>query len=113
MIDFATVGRFFSNSGKVVTPKVNNVYVGVDLTFSSLHLGHILAFSCAYSLAKKHGKSLVVVLGDYTTLVGGDHSGRTTTRLQFSVREVYRHLVSLAKQLSYMFPEATLVVNSS
>lgn len=116
MIDFTVVGELTSSindKDSLTLCNVQNVYVGVDLTFSSLHLGHMFTFSCAYSLAKKRNVRLVIILGDYTTLVGGDHSNRKVVRVNLSEFEVYENMIGIARQLFKMFPSARLMLNSS
>lgn len=113
MIDFTVVGELTSSNASLDYKNLRNVYVGVDLTYSSLHLGHMFTFSCANSLVKKHGVRLIIILGDYTTLIGGDHSNRKTARVTLSNLEVYNNMISIARQLRLMFPEARLTLNSS
>lgn len=115
MIDFTVVGELTSSDTGASSDFKNlgNVYVGVDLTYSSLHLGHMFTFSCANSLVRKHGVRLIIILGDYTTLIGGDHSNRKTARVTLSNLEVYNNMIGIARQLYLMFPEARLVLNSS
>ena len=46
MIDFTVVGELTSHNTEASLDfkDLGNVYVGVDLTYSSLHLGHMFTF---------------------------------------------------------------------
>ncbi len=54
------------------------VKLGLDPTAPDLHVGHLLVLD-ALRLFQDHGHTVVLIVGDYTAMIG-DPSGRSETR---------------------------------
>jgi tyrosyl-tRNA synthetase len=72
----------------------DTAYLGIDLTSNNLHIGHY--YLIGYGLRKFH--SLVLVLGDFTTLVG-DPTGRTKERPKLSLKQILSNLLGILRTI--------------
>ncbi|MFI5347236.1 MAG: tyrosine--tRNA ligase [Elusimicrobiota bacterium] len=71
---------------KLTSGRVLRVKLGVDPTSADLHLGHSVALSKLRQF-QDLGHTAVLIIGDYTALVG-DPSGRDTTRPTLTTEQV-------------------------
>ncbi len=83
--------RDLLNSGKAT------VYVGVDPTGDSLHIGHIVPFFAFHHL-QEGGNKVIVLLGEGTAMIG-DPSGKTEMRKMLSKEQIASNSQKIIKQL--------------
>lgn len=77
------------------------VYLGVDPTSSSLHIGHTVPF---YALAHLHraGHTVIGLMGGGTGRIG-DPSGKTEMRKILDYREIDKNILGIKSQLERFF----------
>lgn len=80
-------------SGKKLT-----MYLGVDPTGPSLHLGHAIQLK-KLSEFQKLGHQVILLIGDFTAMIG-DPTDKAATRKQLTRREVLNNCQSYKKQAS-------------
>ncbi len=80
-------------SGKKLT-----VYLGADPNGKDLHLGHSKNFILLEKF-RKLGHTAIVLLGDFTAMLG-DPTDKSTTRALLTVKEVKANMATWKKQLS-------------
>ena len=73
------------------------IYLGIDATRSSLHIGHLIPLNIM-RLFKKNGYTIIVILGSATTLIG-DPSWKNEARPMLARDEVDKNLKSLTRQI--------------
>lgn len=73
------------------------VYVGVDPTAPSLHVGHLIPILCLAQLARAGHRGIVVVGGATGSI--GDPSGRSTERNQLDPAALQRNAAALRRQI--------------
>ncbi len=83
--------RALLNSGKAT------VYVGVDPTGDSLHIGHIVPFFAFHHL-QEGGNKVIVLLGEGTAMIG-DPSGKTEMRKMLSKEQIASNSKKIISQL--------------
>jgi len=71
---------------RLKTGRPLRVYLGVDPTATSLHLGHFVAIQ-RLRMFQEMGHHCTFLIGDYTALIG-DPTGRDTERTRFSPEQV-------------------------
>lgn len=81
------------------------VYVGVDPSADSLHVGNLLPLLAALHFLQ-HGHRVVVVIGGATGSIG-DPSGRDTERTALSSSELARNVDGITSQVNTFFQRAT------
>ena len=81
---------------KLLQKKPLNIYVGLDPTFSSLHIGHLIVLN-KMSQFQALGHHIFLLIGDFTALIG-DPTGKSTTRPVLSVQEVTKNSRRFAQQ---------------
>jgi len=72
-------------------------YVGIDPTFRSLHIGHVMPLIALKYLCEA-GHRAVILLGGGTARIG-DPSGKTQTRKMLSYEEIDANVESIKKQI--------------
>ena len=72
-------------------------YVGIDPTFKSLHIGHVMPLIALKYLCEA-GHRAVILLGGGTARIG-DPSGKTQTRKMLSYEEIDANVESIKKQI--------------
>jgi tyrosyl-tRNA synthetase len=80
-------------SGKRIT-----VYLGVDPTGPSLHIGHAIAMRKLAEL-QKLGHKVILLIGDFTAMIG-DPTDKSATRKQLTREEVLENCKSYKQQAS-------------
>lgn len=73
-------------------------YVGTDATGSSLHVGHLLAFTTA-KLLQSHGHKPIVLVGKATAAMG-DPSGKTEERQILTMEQINANAENIKAQIS-------------
>lgn len=74
------------------------LYVGIDPTADSLHVGHTIPLLAA-SFLQRAGHRVVVVIGGGTAMVG-DPSGKTEMRTMLTVEQIEQNAAALEQQVS-------------
>ena len=81
-----------------------SVYVGVDPSADSLHVGNLLPMMAALHFLQ-HGHRVVVVIGGATGSIG-DPSGRSTERSALSASALARNVDRITEQVNGFFRQA-------
>lgn len=85
------------------------VYLGIDPTAPSLHLGHLLGL-IVLTWFQKQGHTPIVLIGGATGRIG-DPSGRSTERPLLSEGEIVANVTTLRAQLTQLIPSIQIVDN--
>lgn len=95
------------------SPKLLTVKLGIDPTTPNLHLGHSVVLN-KLAQFQKLGHKCVLVIGDFTALVG-DPSGRDTQRPVLTEKEIAKNWQAYTAQAAkvFDFSQATVVRNST
>lgn len=74
------------------------VYLGIDPTGSTLHLGHVI---CMLRLGRLQelGHQIILLMGDFTAMIG-DPTDKSSSRKQLSHEEVMKNLKEYKRQAS-------------
>lgn len=75
-----------------------SIYLGIDPTGPSLHLGHLIPL-LKLSKFQKLGHQIILLIGDFTAMIG-DPTDKTATRRKLSRDEVLENLKEYQKQAS-------------
>lgn len=81
------------NKGEKLT-----IYLGIDPTGPSLHIGHAVALKKLGEF-QKIGHKIILLMGDFTAMIG-DPTDKSATRKQLTHKEVLSNLKSYKKQAS-------------
>lgn len=81
------------NSGKKLT-----IYMGIDPTGPSLHLGHAIPLMKLREF-QDLGHTIILLMGDFTAMIG-DPTDKAATRKQLTRKEVLQNLKQYKKQAS-------------
>ncbi len=83
---------------KLIKGERLTLYLGIDPTGPTLHLGHVIPL---LKLAKfqKMGHQIILLMGDFTAMIG-DPTDKTATRKKLSHDEVMQNLKEYQKQAS-------------
>lgn len=73
------------------------LYVGVDPTGSSLHIGHMVPFFAMHHL-QRAGHNLIALVGGGTAMIG-DPSGKTEVRKMLSAQQIQQNSISIKDQI--------------
>jgi tyrosyl-tRNA synthetase len=74
------------------------IYLGIDPTGPTLHLGHAIVIK-KLSEFQKAGHKIILLMGDFTAMIG-DPTDKSATRKQLTHKEVMNNLKSYKKQAS-------------
>lgn len=74
------------------------IYLGVDPTGPTLHLGHAIPLK-KLSEFQKYGHEIILLMGDFTAMIG-DPTDKNATRRQLTKKEVLLNLKNYKKQAS-------------
>jgi tyrosyl-tRNA synthetase len=84
------------------------VKLGLDPTAPDLHIGHLVVLD-TLRMFQDEGHTVVVIIGDYTGLIG-DPSGRSVTRPMLSEEEIVRNAETYFKQLELVLDRGKIEV---
>src|SRR5436190_8760556 len=84
------------------------IKLGLDPTAPDLHVGHLVVLD-TLRMFQDEGHTVVVIIGDYTGLIGGP-SGRSVTRPMLSEEEISRNAETYFKQLDLMLDRSKIEV---
>ena len=108
--DSAAIDRFLTRAVEHVYPtseqlgtflksgKRIRVYLGIDPTGPSLHLGHAIAMRKLAEL-QKLGHEVILLIGDFTAMIG-DPTDKSATRKQLTREEVLANCAGYKDQAS-------------
>lgn len=82
------------------SPHGKVVYFGIDPTYSSLHLGHLLLLNTASILENEY--KLIIIIGDYTSLIG-DPSGKNKERKLLPSSLIEKNSLFIERQIKNFF----------
>ncbi len=74
------------------------IYLGIDPTGPTLHLGHLIPL-LKLSKFQKMGHQIILLMGDFTAMIG-DPTDKTATRKKLSKKEVLNNLKNYKSQAS-------------
>jgi tyrosyl-tRNA synthetase len=98
------VENVYPNRGTVAkvleTGKRLRIYLGIDPTGPSLHLGHAIALRKLAEL-QKLGHEVIMLIGDFTAMIG-DPTDKSATRQQLTRKEVLANCKMYQKQASHI-----------
>ena len=100
-------------AGKRLRDEKLKIYLGIDPTGPSIHLGHTIPLLFLKQLLEL-GHKPVLVIGDFTAKIG-DPTGKDTTRRPLSDKEIKDNLKNYLGQVHKILPEKSFDVkyNSS
>ena len=84
------------------------VKLGLDPTAPDLHVGHLVVLD-ALRLFQDHGHTVVVIIGDYTALIG-DPSGRSETRPMLTQEQIASNAETYFEQLDLVLDRKRIEV---
>ncbi len=105
------------------TPDIDNIfttnpdpssikgYLGIDLTASSLHIGHLIVLNLIYHFLQA-GHTAYIVLGGGTTKIG-DPSGRNKERPTLERKKLQENLQSIQIQLRKLLGSKIKIINNN
>lgn len=82
----------------ILGEKKITLYMGIDATATSIHVGHLLGFM-ALSWFQKYGHKVINVIGGGTTMIG-DPSGKDEMRKMLTPEDIDKNAESIKKQIS-------------
>ena len=84
------------------------VKLGLDPTAPDLHVGHLVVLD-TLKLLQEEGHTVVVIIGDYTGLIG-DPSGRSETRPMLTEEQIAANAETYFKQLDLVLDRSRIEV---
>ncbi len=84
------------------------IKLGLDPTAPDLHVGHLVVLD-ALRLFQDHGHTVVVIIGDYTALIG-DPSGRSETRPMLTAEQIASNAETYFEQLDLVLDRSRIEV---
>ena len=92
-----------------------SVYLGIDPTADSIHIGHFIPLMLM-SYFQKHGHRPIILLGGGTALIG-DPSGKTDMRKMLTREDIAQNVEKIKKQVSrfvsFEGENAAIIVNNA
>lgn len=85
-------------SSKISRGEKLTIYLGIDPTGPTLHLGHAIAIKKLAEF-QKAGHKIILLMGDFTAMIG-DPTDKSATRKQLTHKEVLSNLKQYKKQAS-------------
>ena len=89
-----------------ILDKKRTIYLGVDPSANSIHVGHLVPYMLAYHLVQA-GHKVILLIGGATALIG-DPSGKDQERLFQNESEVAKNALSLTKQIENLLKVETI-----
>tara|TARA_A100001011_G_C14286687_1_gene834081 strand:+ start:858 stop:2102 length:1245 start_codon:yes stop_codon:yes gene_type:complete len=97
---------------KLENSRANNnplkIKLGLDPTSTDLHLGHAVVLR-KLRLLQNHGHIVVLLIGDFTSLIG-DPTGRNTTRPKLTKEEIKENAKTYFSQASLILDESKTII---
>lgn len=98
-----------------VTPNLDlseptTVYLGIDPTGASLHIGSLLPIMCMNKFIE-HGHKVILLLGNGTAMIG-DPSGKRNERSMLSNTVIDDNMARIESQLKSLVPGAVIMRNA-
>jgi len=94
----------------IFQPEGLTLYLGIDPTAASLHVGSLLPIVCLNKFIAHHYK-VIVLIGGGTAMVG-DPSGKKNERQMLSQDVIESNIEGLKEQIGRLVPQATVLNNS-
>lgn len=92
-----------------------SVYLGIDPTADSIHIGHFIPLM-QMSYFQKHGHTPILLMGGGTAMIG-DPSGKTDMRKMLTREEINKNVENIKKQVSkfvsFEGDNAAIIVNNA
>ncbi len=99
---------------EMVSNKKTSVYLGIDPTADSIHIGHFIPLMMM-SYFQKCGHRPIILIGGGTACIG-DPSGKTDMRQMLSKEEIAKNVDNIIKQvskfISFEGENAAIIVNN-
>ena len=99
---------------EMVSNKKTSVYLGIDPTADSIHIGHFIPLMMM-SYFQKCGHRPIILIGGGTAFIG-DPSGKTDMRKMLSKEEISKNVDNIIKQvskfISFEGDNAAIIVNN-
>lgn len=100
---------------KLVSEEKISLYLGIDPTADSIHIGHFIPLMLM-SYFQKHGHRPILLMGGGTALIG-DPSGKTDMRKMLTKEDVASNIEKIKKQVSkfvsFEGENAAIIVNNA
>lgn len=100
---------------KLVENEKISLYLGIDPTADSLHIGHFIPLMLM-SYFQKHGHKPIILVGGGTALIG-DPSGKTDMRKMLSKEQVEKNIekikMQISKFISFEGENKAIIVNNA
>ncbi|MDO4282297.1 MAG: tyrosine--tRNA ligase [Clostridia bacterium] len=100
---------------EMVSHEKTHVYLGIDPTADSIHIGHFIPLMMM-SYFQKCGHTPIILIGGGTALIG-DPSGKTDMRQMLSREDISRNVDNIIKQVSrfvsFEGENAAIIANNS
>lgn len=87
---------------KFLTQTPKRIYMGIDPTAPSLHLGHLSLLLKLRDL-QEMGHAIIILIGDFTACIG-DPTGKKSARTALSSEQVKFNETSYLTQISHILP---------
>lgn len=88
----------------------NPIYMGIDPTYHSLHLGHLYLLYLLETL-RLQGHKIYIIIGTFTVMIG-DPSELTLGRAEFDNSKLRNNIVNLLRQIKTYFPQFIILFNT-
>ena len=96
---------------ELLNGKPTTLYLGIDPTADSLHIGHFFALSMARWL-QDFGHNAIILVGGATALIG-DPTGRSDMRLMLSKEDVEHNKKEVKALIKRFVKDDTLIVDNA
>ncbi len=100
---------------ELVNSKKTHVYLGIDPTADSIHIGHFIPLMML-SYFQKCGHTPIILIGGGTAFIG-DPSGKTDMRQMLSTEQISKNVDNIIKQVSkfvsFEGENAAIIVNNA
>lgn len=103
-------GLIHSSTPELDLRKPHTVYLGIDPTAGSLHIGSLLPIMCLNKFIE-HGHRVILLVGNGTAMIG-DPSGKKNERSMLSNENVAQNMSGIEAQLKKLMPNATIMHNA-
>lgn len=109
LTDRCLVHQFTGKSLEELCKQVKVVYLGMDATAPSIHVGYLIPMILTRIL-QKYGVKVIVLLGGATSLIG-DPTDKSSARQMLTDEELAKNSAGMMKAIEKFFPGAIVVNN--